>query len=104
MTVKQAFKQAFSAARSMRAQAVGQAEFSAEHGRFFTSHRFTVELESAVGINPSTFDLQERLAVIAAAHIVAVEVACAARPVPSVAERLAAAKAAECYDFAADYI
>ena len=63
-----------------------------------------MELETAVGINPSTFDLQERLAVIAAAHIVAVEVACAARPVLSVAERLAAAKAAEVYDYSADYL
>lgn len=104
MAIKQAFKKAFSAARSMRAQAVGQAEFSAEHGRYFTSHKFVVEVESAVGINPSMFDVQQRFAVDAAAHIVAVEVACAARPVLSVAERLAAAKAAECYDFAADYI
>lgn len=104
MTVKQAFKKAFSAARRMRDQAVGQAEFSAEHGRFFTSYGFTTDVRNAVNIDAHTSSAAEFHAACAAADVVATELARAARPVLSVAERLAAAKAAEVYDYSADYL
>lgn len=103
MTAKHTFKKAFSAARSMRAKAVGQAEFSAEHGRFFTSYGFTTDVCNAVNVTSYASSAAEFRAAGAAAEVVAEELARAARPVLSPAERLAAAKAAEVYDFSADY-
>lgn len=104
MTAKQTFKKAFSAARSMRAQAAGQAEFSAEHGRFFTSYKFKTDVCNAVDIAAHMSSPVEFRAACAAAEVVATEMARAARPVLSLPERLAAMKAAEVYDFAVGYI
>lgn len=104
MTAKQTFKKAFSVARSMRAQAAGQAEFSAEHGRFFTSLRFREFVRTAAQVYPGSASTAEFNAADAAAEVVATELARAARPVLSVTERLAAIKAAEVYDYTADYI
>lgn len=52
MTAKQVFKKAYSVARSMRSQAAGQAEYSTEHGRYFTSYFFYSSVQSAAGVNP----------------------------------------------------
>lgn len=96
--IKQTFKTAFSTARRMREAAVGQAEFSAEHGRYFVADRFTTDVRIAAGVYPHCGGEKFRAA-NAAAEIVAAQVARSATATPTLQDRLAARRAAEVYEY-----
>ncbi len=100
MDSRQAFKVAFSKARSLKASAVGAAEYSVEHGRYCVGYDFGRDVRLALGMHPHACSAVEFRAVSAAAHVVAVDVAMAANPSPSLADRLAAHRADDgSYDY-----
>lgn len=92
-----AFKNAFRAARSIRAEAAKQAEYCGINRCLFVSQRFEEKVRRAVGypnIDATTFH-----AAGAAALVVATQDFDARNIAPSLAERLEASQADDCYAY-----
>ena len=103
VNAQQAFKAAYSKARTLRDNRFCLADYSWEQNRYFVAWQFEQDVLVAVGLGPDRTRTELR-AVDAAALVVAVEVTAAKQPIKTLAERMAHRRELETHDFHSDYI